>query len=292
MVAAQNYCAYVLLLLTSFAQLLVPVCSVSINNRQLRRHVSSVDNETESSFVRQVAFDHRLRVCNAYPLNVSMDIFLDASKRLTEDSPLPYKACRDFETSLNPGDKLDFKVGEVTTGTFSISSLPNTDAILLLVIHRHDAASTSVAFESHVYGNLASAQVAVIDTYKGADAVTTFPRIQDRAEVGAKAPRSEELRYNSVVAVSEGMYNVMLSDKNGTQRSQGDLVALGRECYVVMRTGVEGSMGQQAFPEELVVFPHSNPEMLHSGGQAAATIGFASKLAAVLAVVLAYGSLV
>ena len=115
------------------------------------------------------------------------------------------------------GDKLEFKVGDASAGTFSVSDLPNNDATLLLVIHRHDTLSTAVAFESHVFANLANAQVAVIDTYKGkAQAV---PKIKD--EAGSNMTRSEELRYNSVVAVNEGKYRVSLDDAQGLEKEIG-----------------------------------------------------------------------
>lgn len=248
-----------------------------------QRHSGGGDVGADGSFVRRVEFEHRLRVCNAYPLTAAMDVHV-GSKKLTGDKPLAYKACSDFKTALNPGDKLDFKVGDTTTATFSISGLPSNDATLLLVIRRHDAQSTSVAFDSHVYGNLASAQVAVIDTYKG-KAVAT-PRIQD-STVTKGSSRSEELRYDSVVAVNQGAYTVALDDNSGKQIAKGGLVALNKECYVVMRTGVEAAPGQQSFPEELVVFPQSDPHMLHNGAFVARP--WASLLAAVLACTIFLG---
>ena len=50
------------------------------------------------------------------------------------------------------------------------------------------------------------------------------PRIQDAA--AANGTRSEELRYNSVVAVNQGAYNVVLDDSSGKQIAKGGLVAL------------------------------------------------------------------
>merc|ERR1719163_1514066 len=94
-------------------------------------------------------------------------------------SPMPYKACEDFASQLKPGDKLEFRVGDSTAGTFSVSDLPNNDAVLMLLIHRHDTLSTAVSFESHVFANLLNAQIAVIDTYKGAAKSTL--KIQDTA---------------------------------------------------------------------------------------------------------------
>merc|ERR1719504_372231 len=120
---------------------------------------------------------------------------------------MPYKSCRDMTYALKAGDKLEFKIGDATAGTFSVNDVPNNDATLFLVVHRHDTLSTAVAFESHVFSNLANPQVAIIDTYKGKARAT--PRIKD-AEVsqGTRSGRSEELRYNSVVAVNPGMYDV------------------------------------------------------------------------------------
>merc|ERR1719498_1961487 len=104
-----------------------------------------------------------------------MDIFLGKEK-LTS-SPLPYKQCGEYDPSLKSGDKIDFKVGDSSAGSFSISELPSNDAILFLVIYRHDTVSTGISFESHVFANMVNAQVAVVDTYRGAAKST--PRIQD-----------------------------------------------------------------------------------------------------------------
>merc|ERR1719321_2346063 len=103
-------------------------------------------------FVQALEFKHRLRVCNAYPYSAALDVFRGASEKLT-DQPMHYQTCKDFTAPLKPGDKLEFKVGDASAGTFSVSDLPNNDAVLLLVIHRHDTLSTAVAFESHVFAN-------------------------------------------------------------------------------------------------------------------------------------------
>merc|ERR1719451_13659 len=103
------------------------------------------------------------------------------------DAAMPYKACKDFVSPLKAGDKLEFKVGDASAGTFSVSDLPNNDAVLLLVIHRHDTLSTAVSFESHVFANLLNAQVAVIDTYKGTEKSSV--KIQDSKD--AKSARKE-----------------------------------------------------------------------------------------------------
>merc|ERR1719159_2034414 len=191
---------------------------------------------------------------------------------------MAYKSCKDFPAPLKSGDKIDFRVGDSTAGTFSVAELPNNDATLLLVIHRHDTLSTAVAFESHVFANLANAQVAVIDTYKGAARAT--PRIMDSETngKGGTAARSEELRYDSVVAVNQGIYEVVLAGQDGETKAKSQLVALNHESYVVLRTGVEAQQGL-SYPQDLVVFPQSNPAVLRS---AAGLVGAPAALLAAL----------
>jgi len=215
-------------------------------------------------FVRSLEFKHRLRVCNAYPYAAALDVFRGRSEKMTGEQSMAYKSCRDFVSPLKAGDKLEFKVGDASAGTFSVSDLPNNDAVLLLVIHRHDTLSTAVSFESHVFANLLNAQVAIIDTYKGAARAT--PKIMDAAS--KKGARSEELRYDSVVAVNPGIYQVQLAGQDGETKAESELVALNRESYVVLRTGVEAQQGP-TYPEELVVFPQSDPGALR--GAAATT---------------------
>jgi len=226
------------------------------------RHVDSADHDhgkDKGGFVRAFEFKHRLRVCNAYPYVAALDVYRSTEEKLTSESPMPYKSCKDFVSPLKVGDKLEFKVGDVSAGTFSVSDLPNNDAVLLLVIHRHDTLSTAVAFESHVFANLLNAQVAIIDTYKGARKAKL--QIMDGGGAGSKQ-RSEELRYDSVVAVNPGKYEVVLSDIAGKPEAKSQLVALDRESYVVLRTGVEAQQGQ-SYPEELVVYPISDTMALH-----------------------------
>jgi len=248
-------------MLWAWAVLLGPALGAASKVQGVLRHVDGAgqthSNEKED-FVRAFEFKHRLRVCNAYPYVAALDVYRSKTEKLTSDSPMLYKSCKDFVSPLKVGDKLDFKVGDVSAGTFSVSDLPNNDAVLLLVIHRHDTLSTAVAFESHVFANLLNAQVAIIDTYKGAKKAKL--KIMDGGP-GSKM-RSEELRYDSVVAVNPGQYEVVLSDVAGKLESKSQLVALDRESYVVLRMGVEAQQGQ-SYPEELVVYPLSDTAALH-----------------------------
>lgn len=237
-------------------------------------------------FVRAMEFKHQLRVCNAFPSGSALEVHRGKEEHLTGEAPMPYKACRDFRSPLKAGDKLEFRVGDASVGTFSVSDLPNNDAVLLLVIHRHDVLSTAVAFESHVFASLASAQVAIIDTYRGS--ARAIPRILDAAQSQKISARREELRYDSVVAVSRGIYEVELDSPNGETEAKSQLVALDYESYVVLRTGVETNHGP-SYPQELVIYPNSNPgPLLRNGGAASPFLGvICSSMAVLLATVFA-----
>jgi len=208
-----------------------------------------------STFISSLEFHHKLRVCNAYPYSYAMEIFLGKEK-LTS-APMPYKQCEEFSPTLKAGDKIDFKVGDSSAGSFSVSELPGNDAVMLLVIYRHDTLSTAVSFESHVFSNLVNSQIAVLDTYRGA-AMST-PRIKDQSE--QKSERNEELRYDSVVAVNPGLYEVVLQNADGEAKAHNKLVALNQESYVVIRCGVEAQQGM-AYPQDLMIFPRSDPMAL------------------------------
>jgi len=220
--------------------------------------------------VKSVQFKHRLRACNAYPYAAPLDVYKNKVEKLTADSPMPYKTCREFTFALKAGDKLKFKVGDANAGVFSVSDLPNTDAVLLLVIHRHDTLTNAVSFESHVFASLLNAQLAVIDTYKGSDKAAI--RIQDQK--AGKDGRGEDLHYNSVVAVNPGDYDVILKGMDGKTKSKASLVAVNKESYVILRVGVQAQQGQ-SYPQEVIVAPHSE-EPKWSGAYSPAPFALAS----------------
>jgi len=246
-----------------------------------QQNATSWDIE-EGGLVRALEFKHRLRVCNAFPSGLALHVFLSKDVRLTSDAPMPYKACRDFKSPLKASDNLEFRIGEVSSGTFSVTDLPNNDAVLLLVVHRHDTVSSAVAFKSHVFGSLPNAQAAIIDTYRG-NATRTLLRIMDAvqgpvvsaAQVKSKSNATlhpEELHYNSVVAINPGIYEVELDDPSGKPEAKSQLVAVSHESYVVLRIGVEATEGQ-SYPQGLVIFPSSSPgSLLHSSAVRPTTI--------------------
>lgn len=215
----------------------------------------SVDSPRALRFVRSRGFDHHLRVCNAYPSEKPMDIYRGEHK-LTEAGPLPYASCWDFQTVFQAGDMFEFKLGGDDAGLFSISTLPDNDAILLLVVYRHDARSTAVAFKSHVFANLANSQIAVIDTYNGAAKAKFAISDDDKMVRFFKRPSTQEaLRVNSVMAVNAGVYNVSMFSETGDLEATRDVVTANRESYVLLRTGLETD--SESYPAQFVFFPKS-----------------------------------
>ncbi|CAK0807101.1 unnamed protein product [Prorocentrum cordatum] len=182
---------------------------------------------------------------------------------------MPYETCRDFSVPLKVGDKLEFKIGEATTGTFAVSELPASDSVLLLVVHRHDPLSTAVSFESHVFSNMESPQVAIIDAYEGSAKGKAV--ISDAQVKGGPPARREELRYSSVVSVLAGEYTVELDGAKGPETASKSLVALPHENYVLLRTGIESRNGQ-SYPEDLVVFPNSQAKVVQRSAAAIARV--------------------
>jgi len=255
----------------------------------LTADASSNSNVRGGGFVKPLEFKHLLRVCNAYPYNAALDIYRGSKEKLTK-MPLHYKSCEDFEPQLKDGDKLEFKVGDASAGTYAVSALPQNDAVLLLVISRHDTASTAASFMSHIFAShFNSAEVVIMDTYKGIPPQTTL-QITDVAKKGSKfgqALRSEELRFDSVMAVSLGNYEVELKHANAGKQwanRKAKLVALADQSYAIIRVGV-GALQGQAYPEELLIFPNSVDKALHG---AAATTKVSMALLAVLLGVTAF----
>lgn len=248
--------------------------------------VFSLASATDRAHLRQgrgviepIKFKNRLRICNAFAYEAALCVYLNEQERITGNTPMNYKICRDFDQELSSGDKLQFNVGDAVVGTFAVTSLPSQDSVLLLVIHRRDVYSTAVAFESHIFPvTNSSTQIAVLDAFEGGDSST--PVISD-----AKAPkgekRSEEVRYQSVLSVSPGEYEMSLRAGKHMDFARAPLVALPGECYVVIRTGIAAYNGR-SYPQEIVVYPESDPALLpHKSSAVSVTASFATMLALV-----------
>jgi len=224
-------------------------------NKELHRH---------SVLVKTPQVDQELLICNAYASPHPLDIVAVRSREsLTEGHPLAYRQCKDFTVPLEEGDQLDFRANGLDVGTFYATGLPKSASSLLLIPHRRSPHAVGISFESHAFAELQSPQIAVIDAYRGkaenhAGAVKIIENLP--APSGGKADTTrveEELKFNSVVAVNPGKYEISLTGTGGDGAAGKPLDAQGKAKYVVVRLGVEGEGTEGGhYPQELIVFPN------------------------------------
>jgi len=229
---------------------------------QAKKGDSQENVRHHSMLVQAPEVQHSLMICNAYASPNKIEIVQVSTRQvLTESDPLAYKQCKDFTLSLHEGEQLDFKAGGLDVGTFFATGLPTTAASLLLIPHRRSPHSVGCTFDSHAFAEVQSPQIAVIDAYRGkSEKQTGAVKIIERvAASGDKAPASlveEELKFNSVVAVNPGKYEIALTGTDGSMTGTAALIADGSTKFVVMRLGVEDESQSGRYPQELVVFPN------------------------------------
>lgn len=200
-----------------------------------------------------------LRVCNAFSNSVPLDLVHKPGHHHTDSVKtghltsktglLAYKDCKEWSVDLRRGDSLEFLQDSSHLGSFSVSAVPQFDTLLLLVIH-HRNSSPRPAFASHVFAKAKSAQVAVLDMYRGpSKGRLAIEEVKDEDESQRKVSvLSEDLAYDSVVALNPEKYICKLV--GGVKPQQVALSAKTGESYVAMRVG-EGK------DEEIVVYPTS-----------------------------------
>eukprot|EP00933_Yihiella_yeosuensis_P064003 TRINITY_DN67315_c0_g1_i1.p1 TRINITY_DN67315_c0_g1~~TRINITY_DN67315_c0_g1_i1.p1 ORF type:complete len:271 (+),score=63.22 TRINITY_DN67315_c0_g1_i1:111-923(+) len=194
---------------------------------------------------------HLVRICNAYPNRQAMTIQLN--KIQISEQPLAYRTCQQFQMELKAPDRMDFHLGETYAGTFSIHQMPPAESVLLLVIYRHAVDTNAVSFQSHVFGHLENAQLAIIDTYQGKE--KSKPVVTEEND---QANRIEQLRFDAVVAVRPGQYEVALLDPVTNEAKTSDkFYAVPGETYCAIRTGVDSTDGRK-YAEEIMVFPQNS----------------------------------
>lgn len=165
---------------------------------------------------------------------------------------LPYKQCRDYDITLTDGDRLDFKIDGVTMGTFNAVGLPTEQTSLVLIPRRRSPGSLAMSFDSHAFVPLETAQVAVVDSYRGHQQ-GSMRIINDLYE--------EDLQYNSVIALKQGLYHLLLKGEAGQNVTSLDFAVTPGQTYVAMRVGVDDVQDADqatAFPMELIVFPQNS----------------------------------
>eukprot|EP00440_Ansanella_granifera_P015318 gb/GFBE01016651.1/.p1 GENE.gb/GFBE01016651.1/~~gb/GFBE01016651.1/.p1 ORF type:complete len:302 (+),score=99.51 gb/GFBE01016651.1/:1-906(+) len=206
----------------------------------------------------KVDMKRKLRVCNAYPGEEKVTVFIKGYD-LTADAGIKFKECRDLSAdALKDGSRLDFKADGLAAGTFTVSDLPMYECTMVLVVQRKDMQGTAVSFQSHVFSPAKTAQVAIIDAYVGS-AKSKLSIVEDDED---EAAAGEEVPFNSVLGVSAGSYEVLLSD--GSAKVKESLGVVGTESYVVIRTGADDKgafLDKTAarYPQDIVVYPETKP---------------------------------
>jgi len=230
--------------------------AVAVSPKELR-------GQNAVSFVKSLDFNMKLRICNAYAAEAS-SFFVYLNQVKLNEKPLEYKACMERPGSLQQGDIVNFKLDTLGIGAFTIAELPRADATLALVIHRHDTSSMAVGFKSHVFAKIQSPQVAILDTYKGAQHSMLQLQAEAKKEKDGEKKEGEKkqkvmpaatLEFNTVAAVDPGAYKVSLKRGADTEAEKA-LITVPGESYVVLRCGVEAEAGS-SWPEEVVVYPTS-----------------------------------
>jgi len=172
---------------------------------------------------------------------------------------LGFQKCEYAPTSVLAKDKLDFVLADAgIEGTFEVGDLPQTDSVLLLVLQKRDARSPLMAFQSFAFplnSGRDEAHVAVIDA--SSDGVKAHLKISDRPIQPGDKSLTEELSFNRIYALSQGRYDVSVLAK-GKQEKPEEIQLLGRQDYVLLRTG-----GEEMGAKTLVAFPHD--EIQQSG---------------------------
>jgi hypothetical protein len=243
---------------------------VSTEGKGARKALRPTTQQEPQGVVQPLSFRQELLVCNAYPSDAPMTVKQNGEAALsTEHNSVLYQNCEHISSNIHAKDKLDFDIeGSGIQGTFEVGDLPDSDATLLLVVEKRDAKTPLVAFQSFAFPWRAegkTAQLAVIDTYKGN---SSMPHLKMEDHIAGKEQRTiskrvEELNFNRIYAVEEGMYDASITDRVQSPKDMAmieERVTAKRtlhltksQNYVILRTGDD-----KHFPQSLVVFP---PEM-------------------------------
>lgn len=215
-----------------------------------------------------------LRICNAFTSMNLLDVTI-GEEMITENSPIPYKSCREVELILRKDTHMDFDFGNGSSGVFKMTDLPKEKSLLLLVAYRNPQSNDDVIFHSHVFAKppASHTQLLVVDAYSAkAKSEMTISRMQAVDELGT--PALESLRYNEVVVIGGGKYRLRLHDNvPKTTQNSTDFVAKDGESYVAIRVGGAGGKLGELLPEELIVYPQSSSSSEGSQGSSQGSQG-------------------
>merc|ERR1719291_1230873 len=215
--------------------------------------------------IKPMQFNQTVLICNAYPSKSPMLVHKNKAEVLADKNhAIAFRECRYVKSTLKAQDRLDLMLRDIEVhGTFEVGELPSTDAVLLLVLEKRPQ-SPMISFQSFAFpasSDATDAQLAVIDAYRGNTSAPHLKMEDHVTDVKSKnvSKRMEQLNFNHVYAVEEGMYDAFVNDyaHAALEQSTKKTLKLARsQNYVVLRTGEDNH-----FDESLVVFPQN----MHSG---------------------------
>mmetsp|Transcript_100863 Transcript_100863/g.262943 ORF Transcript_100863/g.262943 Transcript_100863/m.262943 type:complete len:267 (+) Transcript_100863:62-862(+) len=194
---------------------------------------------------------YNLTICNAYADSRPLNAYTLASKAKLTEEPVGYKTCKRLTLELADGERVDFRLGGLSVGTFHATRLPYTAASLLLVPYHRGNGTMSASFASHAFPASVeqSPQIAVVDTYSGSSQNTIG------IQVGAskRAAEGALLRAGTAATLAAGRYEVVLRDATGRRGKAAALDAVSGGMYAVIRLGSDES----GLEEDIIVAPMS-----------------------------------
>mmetsp|Transcript_59493 Transcript_59493/g.169065 ORF Transcript_59493/g.169065 Transcript_59493/m.169065 type:complete len:272 (+) Transcript_59493:1-816(+) len=196
--------------------------------------------------VEDVGIQHNLTVCNAYAENKPLSVYTVNNKAKLTEEPLGYKQCKDLVLDLQDGERIDFRLGGLSVGTFHATRLPFVASSLVLVPYKKGNGTMSATFASHTFGPVSSdkAQVAIIDAYAGDQ--QGILKIKAAGRHGDRQG-SAELKPGSAVMLAEGTYDISLANAAEQSVQTVKLHAPGGTTQVVLRVGPD------EFAQEVIV---------------------------------------
>merc|ERR1719188_1347060 len=180
----------------------------------VRHHVAKTQERalailTGTQVQDDVAATHNLTICHAYADHKPLSIYTVTNKAKLTEEPLQYKGCKLIALPLEEGERIDFKLGGLSVGTFRVTGLPYVSSNLLLVPYHRSNDTMSAKFASHMFSaSEGKAQIAVVDTYSGNEAaIMKVQRLQDR--------KWAKLKHGSSMKMDAGSYQFVLADARG-----------------------------------------------------------------------------
>jgi len=200
--------------------LVVPVLGIVVG-KSLETHLG------HDRVLQPIEFKQNLLVCNAYHSKSPMQVRQNGQHIQGQTRGIPFEQCREISTHIRPKDKIDVVFGKSVQGSFEIGDLPAADSVLLLVVEKRDTHSTLLAFQSFAFPVQAdgdTANIAVVDTVRENSNLPSL-RMEDhligKGQSKLLSKRIEQLRFNRVYNVEQGMYDASILEHDDVTGGSG-----------------------------------------------------------------------